>query len=271
MGSNGLIKFYCPGPAKSHYQNSKFQFPSLFLYYHVVVVKARIAQHTTEPAFPQNLPWPFGLRTRNFAFPNVFWTHMIHSTSQMICADCAASNGLSDGNVYCPRLHYFLMASLPRKHEFPSNTQIQQTPYTYIYIMQYLKLNCMQNIVQKTKCSFPSKIFSYVTPPVLPILLDAKNLSNRSGFGSQTHFLINTVAGVATFTYPRTEHAPEKIGVHMIKETKVKTDQNKNKTKQNHAYTCSLPFLLQVLLWFDNQSIGASMCACTSKFLLKIS
>lgn len=133
MGGNGLIKFYCPGPAKSHYRNSKFQFPSLFLYYHVVVVKARIAQHTTEPAFPQNLPWPFGLRTRNFAFPNVFWTHMIHSTFQMICADCAASNGLSDGNVYCPRLHYFLMASLPRKHEFPSNTQIQQTPYTYIY------------------------------------------------------------------------------------------------------------------------------------------
>ena len=125
--------------------------------------------------------------------------------------------------------------------------------YIYIYIMQYFKLNCMQNIVQKTKCSFPSKIFSYVTPPVLPILLDAKNLSNRSGFGSQTHFLINTVAGVATFTYPRTEHAPEKIRVHMIKETKV------------------LPFLLQVLLWFDNQSIGASMCACTSKFLLKIS
>lgn len=106
--------------------------------------------------------------------------------------------------------------------------------------MQYLKLNCMQNIVQKTKCSFPSKIFSYVTPPVLPILLDAKNLSNRSGFGSQTHFLINTVAGVATFTYPRTEHAPEKIGVHMIKETKVKTDQNK--TKQNKTMPTLAPF-----------------------------
>lgn len=100
------------------------------------------------------------------------------------------------------------------------------------------------NIAQYKNFSFLCKIWSYVMLPLLPVLSDAKNLSDRLGLRTETHFQMNTVADFATFSGPRTEHEPEKIGVHMTKETRVKTKQNKiqTKTKTNKTMPTLVPF-----------------------------